>query len=211
MKKSCYAVYIGAIMMMIFSLVMHLSNHNYGKLAYLALAVLVQLIFPLLVWKLKWKNSWAILMWQELFIVIAMILGNTLNGYAITGFDKVLHFSSGLLICSFVYLGYSYLRGCNKETRSSMFVLKCFFIQGVNMMIAFLWECFEFGCLIFLHIDAINHTTQGVFDTMTDMIVCFLGGCLFLFFLYREERKEMNNSLIHALVTFYQENIKKIS
>ncbi len=46
------------------------------------------------------------------------------------------------------------------------------------MMIAFLWECFEFACLIFLNIDAINHYTQGVYDTMTDMIVCFLRAAL---------------------------------
>ena len=76
------------------------------------------------------------------------------------------------------------------------------------MMIAFLWECFEFACLIFLNIDAINHYTQGVYDTMTDMIVCFLGGLVFLALLTRQERKGKKDPLIQSLQVFYETNLK---
>lgn len=68
--------------------------------------------------------------------------------------------------------------------------------------------CFEFACLIFLKIDAINHYTQGVYDTMTDMIVCFLGGLVFLTLLTRHERKGKNDPLTASLKTFYQTNLK---
>ena len=62
--------------------------------------------------------------------------------------------------------------------------------------------------LIFLKIDAINHYTQGVYDTMTDMIVCFLGGLIFLFLLTRSERKGKKDPLLHSLETFYKTNLQ---
>lgn len=207
MKKTCIAMYILAAGLMIYSAIFQLQHQLYGKLGYLAMALGVQLIGPLAVRLCHFKKAWGILFWQELFIAVAMIIGNTLNGYAISGFDKVLHFSSGILICAAILLGTCWLRGSWTEESGRHFVLKCLSIQGINMMIAFLWECFEFACLVFLNIDAINHYTQGVYDTMTDMIVCFLGGLIFLGLLYQAERRGGRNPLITALQDFYQANL----
>ena len=73
-------------------------------------------------------------------------------------------------------------------------------------MAAFLWECFEFACLIFLKIDAINHFTSGVYDTMTDMIVCFIGGLLTSVILYFYFAKGKKSLLSNAVEKFYLDN-----
>lgn len=207
MKKACFWLYGISAVLMIISVFVQLQQQTYSKLGYLVLALAVQLIGPVLVRLLRFNNAWGMLFWSQLFIAIAMIIGNTLNGYAIPYFDKVLHFSSGVLVCSVVLLVYCWLAERWSEPDQRRFVLKCLSLQGMNMMIAFLWECFEFGCLIFLNIDAINHTTQGVYDTMEDMIVCFLGGCLFLFLLWQHQRRQKRNPLIGALQDFYECNL----
>ena len=208
MKKACIFLYGASAALMIISTIFQLQHHLYAKLGYLAMALGVQLIGPLAVKGLKLKNAWGLLFWTQLFIAVAMIIGNTLNGYAIPCFDKVLHFSSGILICAGITLVYCWLKQQWTEDSRRHYLLKCLSIQGINLMIAFLWECFEFACLIFLKIDAINHYTQGVYDTMTDMIVCFLGGLVFLTLLTRHERKGKNDPLTASLKTFYQTNLK---
>lgn len=208
MKKACYVLYGASAVLMIYSTVFQLQHQLYAKLGYLAMAFGVQLIGPLVVKALKLKEAWGLLFWAQLFIAVAMIIGNTLNGYAIPYFDKVLHFSSGILICAVITLVYCWLKQSWTESTPRDYLLKCLSIQGINMMIAFLWECFEFGCLIFLKIDAINHYTQGVYDTMTDMIVCFLGGLIFLFLLTRSERKGKKDPLLNSLETFYKTNLQ---
>lgn len=98
MKKACLFLYGASAALMIYSTVFQLQHQLYAKLGYLAMALGVQLIGPLVVKGLKLKDAWGLLFWTQLFIAIAMIIGNTLNGYAIPYFDKVLHFSSGILI-----------------------------------------------------------------------------------------------------------------
>ena len=74
---------------------------------------------------MKLKDAWGLLFWTQLFIAIAMIIGNTLNGYAIPYFDKVLHFSSGILICAAIALVYCWLKQQWTEDSFRHYLLKC--------------------------------------------------------------------------------------
>ena len=209
MKKAFQCLVVISVFLLIYSAVVQIRHGFYHQLGYLALTIATSLIAPSAVHLFKLKNSWGILFWVQLFITVSMIWGHTLNGYALMGFDKVLHFSSGVMICYGITGFYCWMKKQWKETTMRDFILKCISIQGINMMIAFLWEVFEFACLVFFDIDAINHYTQGVYDTMTDMIVCFLGGCLFLWLLWRHQRKNKKNILITSLEEFYLSNFNE--
>ena len=209
MKKAYALLSVLSVALLIYSGMVQIHDGLYYQLGYLALTVVTSLIGPVFVHHFRLKNSWGLLFWSQLFITVSMIWGHTLNGYALTGFDKVLHFSSGVMICAAITLFYCWMKRQWKETTLRDLILKCICIQGINMLVAFLWEVFEFICLVFFDIDAINHYTQGVYDTMTDMIVCFIGGCLFLWLLTRQERKNKKNILIGSLEDFYQANLEK--
>ena len=209
MKKTYALLSVLSVVLLIYSGMVQIHDGLYYQLGYLALTVVTSLIGPVFVRWFRLKDSWGLLFWSQLFITVSMIWGHTLHGYDLPGFDKVLHFSSGIMICAAITLFYCWMKQQWKEKTLRDFTLKCICIQGINMMVAFLWEVFEFICLVFFEIDAINHYTQGVYDTMTDMIVCFIGGCLFLWLLARQERKNKKNILIGSLEDFYQANLDK--
>ena len=49
-------------------------------------------------------------------------------------------------------------------------------------MIAVIWEFFEYGMDLLMAMDLQHVETTGVSDTMTDLIVAFLGSIIFLIF-----------------------------
>lgn len=189
----------------IYTLIQLITNGNTQKLGYLALACVTPFALPLGLKVIGWKSNEDINFVEGCFCYVAMIVGNLWGGYGITGFDKVLHSMSGVLICAAMMMVYAVLR---KEIHyeKKEFPIIFLFINGMNMMAAFLWECFEFACLVFLKIDAINHFTSGVYDTMTDMIVCFIGGLLTSVILYFYFAKGKKSLLSNAVEKFYLDN-----
>ena len=56
------------------------------------------------------------------------------------------------------------------------------------MAIALCWEFFEYAMLIFFNNDAINHYTQGVHDSMTDMLCATIAGLLLTIWIMKADQ-----------------------
>lgn len=181
-------------------------QENWGKMGYLALACITPFALPVGLKLLGWKSNEDINFVETCFCYVAMMIGNLWGGYGIVGFDKFLHTASGILITTGMMMIYAALRKKIRYSKEELPIV-VLFINGLNMMVAFLWECFEFAVLVFLNIDAINHFTSGVYDTMTDMIVCFIGGILTTVILLRRFVKGKKSLLSNAVEKFYTDNI----
>lgn len=115
------------------------------------------------------------------FVLGTVIVGSSLYGYSrIPYWDKIFHFLSGILISAaglvVCQLFFHSLDG-PRRTRRLLYASFPFFF---NLAVAALWEIYEYSLLFFFGIDAVNHLTTGVNDTMQDIVVCLLGGLLFL-------------------------------
>ena len=167
----------------------HLSQQNYDKIIYLLMALfcpyLVLKIFDLV--KLKYTSS--IILVNYWFCFFSLIIGNLFKGYSVPYFDKVLHFTSGILITLLFAMLFKFI--CNQKINN---IIKYGFILGMNMLVAYLWELFEYLCLVLLDIDAINHYTQGVYDTMNDMSICFVASVIIIVLIAK------NNKLLNNLI-----------
>ena len=138
----------------------------------------------------------------DIFVLVAMILGNIYGFYRYTYFDTCLHFTSGILIATLVYIIYVYLKGSTEIKDTNAFIETGLFVQGVNMLVAYMWELFEFSLLVFFDNDAINHYTEGVYDTMIDMSVCFIGGLIIIAFIYHFYKTKKKNIVIKTVELF---------
>lgn len=83
------------------------------------------------------------------------------------------------------------------------------FSNGVNMLIAVIWEIYEFLTFVILHVDSQKMLTTGTFDTMGDLIACLLGGVLLSVLLYRYHKLGKPTFLMRVYEHYYQLNHKE--
>ena len=132
-----------------------------------------------------------------------------LGAYQIPLFDKTLHFTSGILISELALMLYNYLTDNKAHKTKKEQLLAITFVFSFNMMIAVLWEFFEYWCLIFLKNDAINHYTTGVHDSITDMLVALIGGCIIIYYLIKYFKVNKDNFWTKLSKQFYQINFNQ--
>lgn len=133
------------------------------------------------------------------FVFCTVLVGSAFYGYSrIPYWDKIFHLLSGVLlsavglvVCQLVFPG---LEGTQKLRGR----LASWFVFLWNMTVAVLWEIYEYALLVFLGLDAVNHRTTGVHDTMQDMIVCLVGGLFFLGSLRRYLRQGKRSFLLNT-------------
>ena len=132
-----------------------------------------------------------------IFIFLAYFLGTIVNLYdKIKIYDKLVHTFSGIM-SSFLAL---IILIKTKNYKSRKIYFNTLFVILVSCTIGFMWETFEFTCDKIFSMDAQHVITTGVNDTMTDMIVAFLGSCMFsLFYLYEEKFKK--NLIINKFIS----------
>ncbi len=109
-----------------------------------------------------------------IFIFLALFLGSAVDLYSeISWYDLFTHFISGVLtsILAIFILNWFKISSKNKW-------FNILFMTSFTLMIASLWEFIEFGTFVFLKMDVQNNLTTGVFDTMEDMLVAFLGNII---------------------------------
>ncbi len=109
------------------------------------------------------------------FIILAQFLGSVVNLYnSVWWFDLFTHFLSGILTSVLALVIMDWFGVYNKKNKwfNALFII-CF-----TLMVASLWEFIEFGAFVFLKMDVQHHLTTGVFDTMEDMLVAFLGSII---------------------------------
>jgi len=108
-----------------------------------------------------------------LFIFMAHFLGVTCEVYnKIYWFDKFVHFLSGVLTS----FGSIYLITKFKKDNNTKFTV--LFIIAFSLMVASLWEMFEYLSSCLFDVDPQKVVLTGVNDTMGDIIVAFLGSIL---------------------------------
>lgn len=162
-----------------------------------SLSIIFVLFIPRMVTKiLKIKISDAMELVYIVFIILAQFLGSVVNLYnKIWWYDLFAHFLSGVLtsVLALVVLDWF---GIYKEKNNHF---NAFFIIAFTLMIASLWEFIEFGSFVFFKMDVQHHLTTGVFDTMEDMLVAFLGSII-VSILYLIEGKVSKNGFLKKVV-----------
>lgn len=136
------------------------------------LAVIPVIGMPFLLEKTKFRLGNRELFCYYLFIFFADFLGCVVNLYnMIWWYDIVVHFCSGIFTFG---VGLFLLDRVNIGKNNYGF--KLFFSLCFVMLIAGVWELFEFGADSILGMDLQHNADTGVNDTMVDMLVAFLGG-----------------------------------
>ena len=108
-----------------------------------------------------------------LFIFLAHFLGVTCNLYGqIFWYDKFVHFLSGI-ISAFAAI---YILVKFKKDKNMFFDI--LYIMAFTLMVASLWEMFEYMASYYFSVDPQKGWLTGVKDTMHDIIVAFLGSIL---------------------------------
>lgn len=145
------------------------------------------------------------------FSFCTVVVGSAMYGYSkIPYWDKLFHFFSGILISAVGYLVCFLLFHTLSGERKVRHILYLLFPFLFNLSVAALWEVYEYMLYILLGIDAVNHLTTGVNDTMQDMIVCLLGGALFTCSTLRAYMKGKYGPVLNTCVHFLQlHGIKK--
>ena len=110
-----------------------------------------------------------------LFIFMAHFLGVVVNLYdKIYWFDKFTHFLSGIVSSFFAI----YILNITKNKNNKKIFFNILFIIAFTLMIASLWEMFEYISSYYFGVDPQKVAQTGVSDTMADIIVAFLGSIL---------------------------------
>lgn len=110
-----------------------------------------------------------------IFLFFASFLGSVVNLYSKTyWYDSFVHFISGILTS---VLAIIVLFWFHKYDEKSI-LFNIFFMVAFSLMVASLWEFFEFTSDQIFHGDTQKVLKTGVVDTMKDMIVAFLGAIL---------------------------------
>lgn len=131
------------------------------------------------------------------FIFLAQFLGSVVNLYnTIWWYDLFAHFISGVLT-SFLALA---ILGWFKTYKENNKLFNTIFMICFTLAIACIWEFLEFGAFNILGMDVQHHLTTGVFDTMQDMLVAFLGGVI-VAVIYLIENKISKKKLFKKVVS----------
>ena len=142
------------------------------------------------------------------FTYFASLIGSGFRGYSYVGYDKILHFLSGFLAMLFAIILFFYLRQSNRFSSRRDLSLFIVFINAINMSIAVLWEVYEYILLVVFNYDCINHYTQGVHDSLTDMIWAIIAGSIVTIYILYLYWKRRSNSILILCNKFYLRNIK---
>ena len=121
--------------------------------------------------------------WFYVFVVFAMIFGIDLDFYKWEFFpyDKVVHLASGCLSAA----GAKELLG-QASGKPDKLWFKALFSMAFVALVAVLWECFEFMMdqLFGQHMQTL--ISEGVADTMWDLISALIGGVIATTFTFPE-------------------------
>lgn len=189
---------------LIYSVYVNYMENDANGLFMCFVALITPMMVPLIFKVFSFKPVYEVYIISTVFSYIASLWGSTLGGYGIYGFDKFLHFTSGFLMLSVAIMIYYLLKGTNKVNTKEDKRVFYVFVNAVNMSIALLWEFFEYAMLVFFNNDAINHYTQGVHDSMSDMLCATLAGLILTVWII----KSKSNFFMNTANKFYSLNVK---
>ncbi|WP_235828873.1 hypothetical protein [Anaerosacchariphilus polymeriproducens] len=192
-NKRLSFVYIILILLVIYVAIDQFLNENYENVFLCVLTMLLFSIPSFIEKKIKVMLPGALEVLILLFIFAAEILGEINSYYAMfPHWDDMLHTINGFLAAA---IGFSLIDILNQNERF-MITLSPFFVAVFafcfSMTIGVLWEFFEYGMDQLFGLDMQKDTLLtkvpyidiGLIDTMTDLIVNFIGAVTFSVFGY---------------------------
>lgn len=203
---SLIAVYIITVLIGFY---LNYQAHDTNALGMVFVACITPLIVPLVFKLLHLAPVYEIYICNILFVYFASLIGSGFHGYSQPGFDKVVHFFSGLLFTIVSMLIFMMIKKVSRISNREDYHLFLLFMNTANLAIAVCWEFYEYAMLIFFNNDCINHYTQGVHDSITDMLCAFVGGLLITAFTIHAYRHHKNNFITNLCEKFYRLNINK--
>lgn len=184
--------------------------HNQGdKLELLLVAFITPWIMHIIFKLIKLRPLILFIYINWIFCGVSTIYGSTMGGYSFSWFDALLHFMSGIFFTFIAYLLYCMATKKVKEDKINMKYILVFFINGVNALVAVMWELYEYSLLVFLNIDAINHYSEGVRDAMNDFIVCIMGGLIITIMVLYANKSNKKIGIIKIVEEFLTLNNKE--
>lgn len=148
--------------------------------------ILLVILYFLVIWLpiifeklLKMKFNLLIVIFYQLFIIFAMVIGSTWRVFVITSvYDKIVHFGSGVLVTFIFYNVFS----STSKVKLNKFWL--FFISfSVGMMVGSVWEIIEYSFDGLIAGQNSQHWQgfvgrEALTDTMLDLICDCLGSII---------------------------------
>lgn len=209
LKKILYICITIYVITLVYALYHNWMIKDYGTLGMSVVAIFTPFIVPVCFKLFRFQPVYEIYIISTIFIYFASLVGSSYHWYSYTGFDKVLHFCSGIFALILAVILYFYIRKSNTFENKAEKTIFLIFINVVNMSVALVWEFYEYAMLIFFNNDCINHNTQGVHDAMTDMLCATIAGFLFTLLIIRYMKNGKSNFFINIYEKFYQRNIEK--
>ncbi len=142
-----------------------------------AIAGLLLPFVPILIRKIYKVNIlFRIELMYYVFVFVALDLGICMDLYKDLSayiFDKVVHFLSGVGTSIIGYYALNYFK-----TSKTPKIFRGLFIVFFSMAIAVAWEFFEYGCDVFLGTHMQTLVSEGVDDTMLDLLAATAGSVI---------------------------------
>lgn len=176
----------------IYGIMRILNNDVYGFL--ICISIIPVMLIPFLLKKFFYlKISNQVETMYLIFVFFAHFLGSIVNFYdLIPGYDKIMHFISGMLSAFIALLLLIKL----KQYKKINVVFTIIFMIAVTLSIATLWEFYEFISDYIFSKDAQNVITTGVSDTMWDMLMAFLGAIVISSQYWHEVKRKKESIVI---------------
>ena len=139
------------------------------------------------------------------FVLLHFLLGEAADYYIrFWWFDKILHISSGILVGMVGFVIIYFFLYTNKLSANPFMVVV--FSVSFALAVGALWEIFEFLMDLFF---GLNMQKSGIKDTMSDLIVNFLGACIVGVGVYRYLKKDEDGVVKILVNRFIKYNLKK--
>ena len=157
-------------------LVYHLIVKSGAYYVILSAASAALMFAPPVVYRLlKLRSNPPLTLLSSMFIFLAFDIGMATKGYIIIPYyDKAVHLLSGMF---FAFVGLLIFYFCKHTHRMEQtdFPLCLAFSFSFSMMIAAVWEIYEYLVGFIMTTDPQRVAATGVGDTMGDMIACLIG------------------------------------
>lgn len=209
LKHILYGLSAVYIITVIIGFYLNYQEQDLNAVAMVAVACITPLIVPVLFKLLRLRPVYEIYICNVVFVYFASLIGSGFHGYSQFGFDKVVHFCSGLLFTIVSMLIFMMIKKVSRITNREDYHLFLLFMNTANLAIAVCWEFYEYAMLIFFNNDCINHYTQGVHDTITDMLCAFVGGLIITAITAHAYHHQKSNFITDLCEKFYQLNINR--
>lgn len=209
LKKVWYGVSAVYLVTLLYGFYRNAQLNDLNALGMGVVACFTPLIVPAIFKLFRLQVVYEIYICNVVFVYFASLIGSCFHGYSLLGFDKVVHFASGLIFTIVSAIVFMMIKRVSRIEDRADYHLFLLFINALNLAIAVCWEFYEYAMLIFFDNDCINHYTQGVHDSITDMLCAFGGGIIITLLFIRSYRRNHPNFVTNLCEKFYRLNIAK--